>query len=40
MGITKQEGTRIYMYEAFIVILAAGMIGLLIGVISACLVTV
>ncbi len=27
------------MYEAFVVILAAGMIGLLVGIISACLVT-
>ena len=39
MGVTKAEGSRIYMYEAFVVILAAGMIGLLVGIISACLVT-
>ena len=39
MGVTKAEGGRIYMYEAFVVILAAGMIGLLVGIISACLVT-
>ena len=39
MGVTKAEGRRIYMYEAFVVILAAGMIGLLVGIISACLVT-
>lgn len=39
MGVTLAEGKRIFMYEAFIVIIAAGLIGLLIGIIVACLIT-
>jgi ABC-type antimicrobial peptide transport system permease subunit len=39
MGITKAEGKRIFMYEAFLVIVSAGLLGLFIGIIVACLVT-
>lgn len=39
MGVTKAEGTRIFMYEAFLVIISAAIIGLAIGTIVACLVT-
>jgi ABC-type lipoprotein release transport system permease subunit len=39
MGITLAEGKRIFMYEAFIVIIAAGIIGLIIGIVVACLIT-
>jgi ABC-type antimicrobial peptide transport system permease subunit len=39
MGVTKAEGRRIFMYEAFLVIVAAGILGVLIGIIVACLVT-
>jgi ABC-type lipoprotein release transport system permease subunit len=39
MGITKAEGRRIFMYEAFLVIVSAGLLGILIGIVVACLVT-
>jgi ABC-type antimicrobial peptide transport system permease subunit len=39
MGITMAEGRKIFMYEAFLVICAAGILGILIGIIVACLVT-
>jgi ABC-type lipoprotein release transport system permease subunit len=39
MGITKDQGRRIFMYEAFLVIVAAGILGIMIGIIVACLVT-
>lgn len=39
MGVTKAEGRRIFMYEAFLVIIAAGILGILIGIVVACLVT-
>lgn len=39
MGITKAQGKRIFMYEAFLVIVSAGILGILIGIIVACLVT-
>lgn len=39
MGVTMAEGKRIYMYEAFVVIFAAGTIGLIIGISTSCLVT-
>jgi ABC-type lipoprotein release transport system permease subunit len=39
MGVTKVEGKRIFMYEAFLVIVSAGILGILIGIIVACLVT-
>jgi ABC-type antimicrobial peptide transport system permease subunit len=39
MGVTMKEGTRVYLYEAYMVILASGIIGLVIGIIGACLVT-
>lgn len=39
MGVTKAEGSRIFMYEAFLVIVSAAFIGLIIGTIVACLIT-
>jgi ABC-type antimicrobial peptide transport system permease subunit len=39
MGVTRVEGKRIFMYEAFLVIVAAGILGILIGIVVACLVT-
>ena len=39
MGITMKEGQRVYMYEAFLVIIAAGILGITIGVVVSCLVT-
>jgi ABC-type antimicrobial peptide transport system permease subunit len=39
MGVTKDEGRRIFMYEAFLVIVSAGILGIIIGIIVACLVT-
>ena len=33
MGITMKEGQRVYMYEAFLVIIAAGILGITIGVV-------
>ncbi len=40
MGVTKAEGSRIYMYEAFLVVISAGILGCIIGVIVSTLVTV
>jgi ABC-type antimicrobial peptide transport system permease subunit len=40
MGVTKTEGSRIYMYEAFLVITSAGVLGCIIGLIVSTLVTV
>ena len=39
MGITKDEGRRVFMYEAFLVIIAAGILGIIIGTVVAALVT-
>lgn len=39
MGVTKDQGKRIFMYEAFLVIVSAGILGILIGIVVACLVT-
>jgi len=39
MGITKDEGRRVFMYEAFLVIVAAGILGITIGTVVAALVT-
>ena len=39
MGVTKAQGKRIFMYEAFLVIVTAGVLGIMIGIIVACLVT-
>ncbi len=39
MGVTLVEGKRIFMYEAFLVITTAGILGILIGIVVACLVT-
>jgi ABC-type antimicrobial peptide transport system permease subunit len=39
MGITKEQGRRIFMYEAFLVICAAGTLGIMIGVCVASLTT-
>jgi len=35
IGLTKEEGKRIYMYEAFVVIVAAGILGIAVGLIVA-----
>ena len=40
MGVTKAEGSRIYMYEAFLVVISAGILGCIIGLIVSTLVTV
>ena len=39
MGITRDEGRRVFMYEAFLVIIAAGILGITIGTVVAALVT-
>jgi ABC-type lipoprotein release transport system permease subunit len=39
MGITKKEGLRIYLYEAFAVIFTAIILGVIIGFIIAVMVT-
>jgi len=39
MGVTLAEGKRIFMYEAFVVIIVAGLIGMVIGIVVACLIT-
>jgi ABC-type lipoprotein release transport system permease subunit len=39
MGVTKNEGNRLFMYEAFLVIVSSALIGLAIGTSVACLVT-
>jgi ABC-type antimicrobial peptide transport system permease subunit len=39
MGVTKNEGTRVFMYEAFIVVVTAGIIGVVIGISVSCLIT-
>lgn len=39
MGITMEEGKRVFMYEAFLVIIAAGILGITIGTVVAALVT-
>ena len=35
IGVTLSEGSRVYMYEAFIVVISAGICGIIIGLISA-----
>lgn len=35
MGLTKDEGRRIYMYEAFAVVATASMLGILVGLLTA-----
>ena len=39
MGITENEGRRIFMYEAFMVVLAAGILGFSVGLIVTAMVT-
>lgn len=39
MGITKAQGTRIYMYEAFVVVISASIFGVLSGFATSLLVT-
>ena len=39
MGFTKEQGIRLYMYEAFFVITAASLMGVAIGLITSVLVT-
>ena len=35
MGVTKSEGTRIFMYEAFMVVISASILGTIVGFITA-----
>jgi hypothetical protein len=39
MGFTKGQGQRLYMYEAFFVVISSGSLGVLIGILTATLVT-
>ena len=39
MGITKEQGQRIYLYEAMMVVLVASMLGILCGLLTSYLVT-
>lgn len=39
MGFTMAQGQRLYMYEAFFVVCAAAILGVIIGLITATLVT-
>ena len=39
MGVTTAQGKRVFMYEAFVVVISAAFIGLIIGTIVACLIT-
>ncbi len=39
MGFTKDQGQRLYMYEAFFVIISAAILGVCIGLVTATLVT-
>lgn len=38
MGLTKDEGRRLYMYEAFVVVLTASILGIIVGLLTATLV--
>ena len=35
MGVTREQGKRIYMYEAFVVVSTAAILGILVGIIIA-----
>jgi len=39
IGVTKEQGQRIFMYEAFMVVISAAMLGFLIGLIVSSMVT-
>ena len=39
MGLTKLEGRRIFMYEAFMVIISAAILGFLVGLVVVTMVT-
>ena len=38
MGLTKKEGQRLYMYEAFAVVLTASILGTIVGLLTALLI--
>ena len=35
MGVTKAEGRRIFMYEAYVVVLSAALLGICVGILAA-----
>ena len=35
MGVTKDEGRRIYMYESFTVVMSAALLGMAVGICTA-----
>ena len=39
MGLTQLEGRRIFMYEAFMVVLSAAILGFLVGLVVTTMVT-
>ena len=38
MGLTKSEGSRVYMYEAFMIVIAASILGIAVGTLTALLI--
>jgi ABC-type lipoprotein release transport system permease subunit len=40
MGLSKSEGLRIYIYEAYIVVISAALLGTIVGFITAAAVSV
>ena len=40
MGLTKKEGLRIYIYEAYIVVISAALLGTVVGFMTAAAVSV
>ena len=39
MGLTRDQGKRVYMYEAFAVVTAAAILGTIVGIITASIMT-
>lgn len=39
MGLTKSEGSRIYQYEAFMIVISASILGTCVGVLTSCLIS-
>ena len=39
MGLTQSEGRRIYMYEAFMIVVAASILGIAVGSLTALLIS-
>ena len=35
MGVTKAEGRRIFMYEAYVVVISAAILGITVGILAA-----